>query len=133
MPAKLGGNHKAKLASCLAIHRNCMIFPMHDCIVSCDPHTGARLQRFMLPPAVAPSPEAQMAQNLSLGASGSQVSWFHLSSPSVIPQAALVDPEAWTMSSFVLVGDLLFVATYHVYLKLTYTVTIFLTCETAPG
>lgn len=113
MPAKLGGNHKAKLASCLAIHRNSILFPMRDCIVSCDPHTGARLQRFPLPPF------APTFDDLPVTAP-SIISKFELASPNVIPQAALSDPEAWIMSSFLLSGDMLFVATYHVFLYYFY-------------
>ena len=111
MPAKLGGNHKAKLASCLAIHKNSLVFPMRDCVVCCDPHTGARLQRFALPPVNLNQPSME---DVSLSHSVPYIfSTFQLSSRNVIPSASLTEPEAWIMSSFVLSGDMLFVATYH--------------------
>eukprot|EP00455_Lapot_gusevi_P012592 TRINITY_DN1600_c0_g2_i1.p1 TRINITY_DN1600_c0_g2~~TRINITY_DN1600_c0_g2_i1.p1 ORF type:complete len:762 (-),score=123.05 TRINITY_DN1600_c0_g2_i1:38-2323(-) len=94
MPAKLQGAHKAKLASCLAIHRNRLLFPMRDCIISCDPHTGARLQRYVLPP-----------QPSSI-------------SPSLKNIPSFSSSDAWLLSSFVLAGDLLFVATYQGWLAI---------------
>ena len=112
IPAILGSDHKAKLASCLALHGDRMLFPMHDCIISCDPHTGARFQKFALPP----DPSASLG---ALGGGGAN---------SVITVApaigsigglgmgadALNSADAWLLSSFVVTGDMLVVATYHV-------------------
>jgi hypothetical protein len=101
MPARLQGDHKAKLASCLVLHRNRLLFPMRDCIISCDAHTGARYQRFALPPdphqsdiTLSPSLMSQLG--------------------TLPPAAALTNPDAWILSTFVLEGDLLLVATYQV-------------------
>ena len=109
MPARLGGDHKAKLASCLALHGDRMLFPMRDCIISCDPHTGARFQKFALPP----DPSA------SLGGGGANS--VITVAPAIgsigglgMGSAALNSADAWLLSSFVVTGDMLVVATYHV-------------------
>lgn len=108
MPAKLGGDHRAKLASCLALHRNRMIFPMRDCIIACDPHTGTRFQKFSLPPDPRAAPSAQQASVITVSPA--------LGGGSLMSAAALSNPDAWLLSSFVLTGDLLVVATYQGWL-----------------
>jgi hypothetical protein len=105
MAAKLGGDHRAKLASCLTMHRNRLIFPMRDCIITCDPHTGARFQKFALPPDPSVAPYSQLNVITVSPALGGG---------SLMSAAALSNPDAWLLSSFVLAGDLLVMATYQV-------------------